>query len=67
LHWALGSGSTAGLHIDAALAIDPDYGLADLVDTMLSQGLLPEWAFDRPERNSDERVVSLPVDDDRDR
>lgn len=67
LHWALGSGSTAGLHIDAALAIDPDYGLADLVDTMLSQGLLPEWAFDRPERKSDERIVSLPVDDDRDR
>jgi hypothetical protein len=67
LHWALGSGSTAGLHIDAALAIDPDYGLADLVDTMLSQGLLPEWAFDRPEPDRDERIVSLPVDDDAER
>jgi hypothetical protein len=67
LHWALGSGSTAGLHIDAALAIDPDYGLADLVDTMLSQGLLPEWSFERPELDGDERIVSLPVDDDSDR
>jgi hypothetical protein len=28
---------------------------------------LPEWAFDRPEPDRDERIVSLPVDDDAER
>lgn len=45
LNWALGRGSQAGAHVDEARAIDPDYGMAELLDTMLGNGMLPEWAF----------------------
>ncbi|GGF02068.1 DUF4192 domain-containing protein [Mycetocola zhadangensis] len=48
LHWALGAGSIAGMWIQQAQAIDPDYGLADLLNTMLRTGHLPDWAFDVP-------------------
>jgi hypothetical protein len=46
LHWALGRGSVAGLLVEQALAIDPDYGFARLLLTMLDAGRLPEWAFE---------------------
>jgi len=65
--WALGSSSTAGIHLDAALAIDPNYGLADLIATMLARGMLPEWAFERRDkdpRDSIERVVAIDSDED---
>ena len=45
LHWALGRGSAGGGYLDMALALDPDYGLANLLATMMSNGILPEWAF----------------------
>ncbi|TXN31095.1 DUF4192 domain-containing protein [Lacisediminihabitans profunda] len=45
LSWALGRGSVAGRYIDEARAIQPDYGMAVVLDTMFSNGLLPEWAF----------------------
>lgn len=45
LHWALGRGSIAGRFVDAGLAIDPDYGLAELLARMLGAGMLPEWAY----------------------
>ncbi|MHA6670348.1 DUF4192 domain-containing protein [Homoserinimonas sp. A447] len=48
LNWALGRGSRAGRYIDEARAIDPNYGMAELLDTMLSNGMLPEWAFAVP-------------------
>jgi hypothetical protein len=48
LNWALGRGSRAGRYIDEARAIDPGYGMAELLDTMASRGMLPEWAFDVP-------------------
>lgn len=48
LNWALGRGSRAGEFIDRAQAIDPDYGLAELLHTMLGIGLLPEWIFSPP-------------------
>jgi len=67
MQWALGSGSTAGLHLESALAIDPAYGLAEIVDGMLRMGMLPEWAFDRIDEHQEERVVSIPADDDRSR
>ena len=35
--------------IDEARAIDPKYGMAELLDTMLSNGLLPEWVFTDPD------------------
>ncbi len=48
LSWALGRGSVAGIFIDHALAIDPHYGMAQLLDTLLGTGHLPEWAFAVP-------------------
>jgi hypothetical protein len=45
LHWSLGRGSVAGRLVDAALAIDPGYGLAGLLARMLGAGMLPEWAY----------------------
>jgi hypothetical protein len=45
LHWALGRGSVAGRFVGAAQAIDPRYGLADLLARMLGAGMLPEWAY----------------------
>ncbi|HEY9499260.1 MAG TPA: DUF4192 domain-containing protein [Terrimesophilobacter sp.] len=49
LSWALGSGTRAGKFIDEARAIDAKYGMAELLDTMLSNGLLPEWVFTDPD------------------
>jgi hypothetical protein len=46
LHWALGRGSVAGILVEKALTIDPDYGFARLLLTMLDAGRLPEWAFE---------------------
>jgi hypothetical protein len=48
LNWALGRGSRAGRYVDEARAIDPSYGMAELLGTMASNGMLPEWAFDVP-------------------
>lgn len=46
LNWALGRSSVAGKHIDEALSIDPDYSMAQLQYSILSNGILPAWAFD---------------------
>lgn len=48
LSWALGRSSVAGIFIDQALAIDPEYGMARLLLTVVSAGHLPEWAFAVP-------------------
>jgi hypothetical protein len=48
LSWALGRGSRAGRYVDEARAIDPNYGMAELLDTMLANGMLPDWAFAVP-------------------
>lgn len=45
LLWALGRGSAASRVIDTALSIDPDYGMARALHTLLSTAVLPEWAF----------------------
>ncbi len=45
LNWALGRGSIAGKHVDEALALRPDYGMAEVLATILHNGMLPEWAF----------------------
>jgi hypothetical protein len=51
LHWALGRGSIAGRFVDRARRLDPEYGLAELLETMLQAGHVPEWAFNDPERD----------------
>jgi len=45
LNWALGRSSVAHLFVTEAERIDPDYGFADLLRTVLERGILPEWAF----------------------
>ncbi|MFP1601205.1 DUF4192 family protein [Microbacterium sp. 2216-1] len=45
LAWALGRSSHAGAYVDQALAIDPEHSMASLISTMLSSGMLPEWAL----------------------
>ncbi|MBG6239683.1 hypothetical protein IWX78_002670 [Mycetocola sp. CAN_C7] len=47
-HWALGAGTLAGRWTDQARAIDRSYRLAELLDTMLQAGHLPEWAWAVP-------------------
>ncbi|TFD72858.1 DUF4192 domain-containing protein [Cryobacterium fucosi] len=48
LSWAMGRGSVAGIFIDRALTVDPRYGMANLLDTLISSGHLPDWAFAVP-------------------
>ncbi|MHC5797342.1 DUF4192 domain-containing protein [Lacisediminihabitans sp. FW035] len=48
LNWALGHGTQAGLHLDEALDIAPDYSMAQLLQSMTGTGILPEWAFEPP-------------------
>ena len=45
LNWALGRSSVADVFVAEALRVDPRYGLADLMRTVLERGILPEWAF----------------------
>lgn len=49
LIWALGGGTLAGRFIDEAKSIDAGYGMAELLDTMLSNGMLPDWVFIGPD------------------
>lgn len=44
LAWWDGDGARAGLHLDRALAADPAYRLAVLVDDALRLGMPPGWA-----------------------
>jgi hypothetical protein len=47
LSWALGRSSHAGRYLEMVREIDPQYGLAALLKTMIGGALLPEWAFRR--------------------
>jgi len=53
LQWASGRSSVARAHLDAVAVLDPGYGLAGLLGTMLDRGMLPEWAFRRPPSPTD--------------
>jgi hypothetical protein len=48
LAWALGNSTHAAAYARNALAIDPDHGMAQIVQTYVAAAHLPEWAFDRP-------------------
>lgn len=61
LSWALGRGSVAGIFIDRALEIDPHYGMAMLLDTLLGTGHLPEWAYAVPPDAATTEAVADPV------
>ncbi len=45
LLWACGLGSVAGVFIDRALAIDPHYGMAQVLLALVSSGRLPDWTY----------------------
>lgn len=45
LHWALGRSSEASVFVAEAREIDKHYGMAQLLEQMVSTGTLPEWAF----------------------
>lgn len=47
LSWALGRSTHASVYLALVHEIDPEYGLAELVSTMVRGGRLPEWAFGR--------------------
>lgn len=47
LSWALGRSSHAGHYLDLVRDIDPHYGLAALLRTMVDAAVLPEWTFRR--------------------
>lgn len=47
LNWGLGRVSHAKIYVDEARMIDPDYSMAELLDTLVASGRLPEWAFAR--------------------
>jgi hypothetical protein len=44
-HWALGAGTAAGHHLDAALRVDPDHGMARVLTALIGTGKIPEWVF----------------------
>jgi hypothetical protein len=46
LNWAIGQSSIAHVYLREAREIDPEYGMAELLDNMLSNGMFPEWAFE---------------------
>ncbi|GAA2935049.1 hypothetical protein GCM10010458_18440 [Microbacterium luteolum] len=47
LSWALGRSTHAGRYLEMVHEIDPQYGLAELLGTMIGGAMLPEWAFRR--------------------
>lgn len=48
LSWALGRGTAAGVFVGSALAIDPDYGMAQVIEAVLAYRGFPNWAFAQP-------------------
>jgi hypothetical protein len=56
LSWALGGGTRAGRYLDEVVAIDPTYSMAELLGTMLGNGMLPEWAFQDRTTGSSHRL-----------
>lgn len=47
LCWALGRSSEAERWVEEALAVDPEHGLAEIVQSYVDAGHLPAWAFAR--------------------
>jgi hypothetical protein len=47
LSWALGRSTHAEHYLQMVRTIDPEYGLAALLGTVVGAGMLPDWAFRR--------------------
>jgi hypothetical protein len=52
LSWALGRATHAEHYLRLVREIDPAYGLAELLGTVVGAGMLPEWAFRRGPRGA---------------
>ncbi len=50
--WALGRSTHADAYARAALEIEPDHGLADIVRSFVASAHLPDWAFRRGEEGT---------------
>ncbi|WP_411720210.1 DUF4192 domain-containing protein [Mycetocola sp.] len=61
MHWSLGSGTLAARWVAQARALDPEHGLAELLDRMLSAGRLPDWAWDVPPDATDGTAIDAVV------
>lgn len=48
--WALGRASHAARYVAEVRAIDPDYGMGELLETILLNFPVPDWAFEAPPR-----------------
>ncbi|MFG6475416.1 DUF4192 family protein [Microbacterium sp. P06] len=48
LSWASGRSTHAAGYAEAALAIEPEHGLSQIVMTFVTNAHLPEWVFERP-------------------
>lgn len=48
LSWALGRSTHAERYALLAMEIEPDHGLSDIVQSFVTAGHLPDWAFRRP-------------------
>lgn len=46
LNWAVGRNTRAELFVRRALEVDPNYGLASIMVTMLDNGFFPDWLFE---------------------
>ena len=47
LSWALGRATHSGRYLEMVREIDPHYSLAALLEAMIADAMLPEWAFRR--------------------
>ena len=47
LNWAMGRGTLAARYVEAAVAIEPEYGMAEVLTMLLNSGMQPEWMFER--------------------
>jgi len=52
LSWALGHATHAEHYLQLVREIDSEYGLAELLGTIVGAGMLPEWAFRRGPRDA---------------
>jgi hypothetical protein len=48
MSWALGSNTAAGAYLNEVRSIDPGYGMAEVLTSLIGTVTFPEWAFEGP-------------------
>jgi hypothetical protein len=54
LHWALGHGTLASVHLAEAIRLAPELRLAADLESAIRNGVLPDWAFDTTDDDDDD-------------